>query len=382
MCTQLLVPMLPLIRESFRLSYLQSGLLLSAYNITSGLFQFLGGWLGDRVNRRTVIAIGLAGVGLATVAVGLSPMYYLTLLVLVVMGIFSGAYHPSAISTISSNIEGARRGKAIALHMVGGSIGITIGPILGGVIAGMLGWRFAFIILSVLALAGVVLVLKKFGQLKSMVGSESAGYVATTDTVPVQPVSQQISIGQVLRPVAVITTLAILAQLICGSATAFIPIYLVDKHNIAPAYAAMLTGVIRSGGLAGSLLGGWLSDRWSRRNAILLVLVITGPILYLVTKLPFSLVLIIVFILFGLVLSMRQSTIQPYLMDNTPPQFRATVFGIYFGLGLEGSSMLQPVAGHFMDTFGIVEVFEVIALTGLALSLVTLLLLKRSGFSR
>ena len=48
------------------------------------------------------------------------------------------------------------------------------------------------------------------------------------------------------------------------------------------------------------------------------------------------------------------------------------IFGIYFGLAMEGISLIQPVAGHFMDIFGIVAVFNIIALTGIALSLIAL----------
>ena len=64
-------------------------------------------------------------------------------------------------------------------------------------------------------------------------------------------------------------------------------------------------------------------------------------------------------------------------MDNTPPQLRGMVFGIYFGLSMEGASILQPVAGYFMDIFGIVSVFQVIAIMSIALSLLSLLLLRR-----
>ena len=148
LCLGLLAALLPLIREGLGLNYLQSGLLLSALTITSGLSQIPGGWLGDRFSRQKVIAIGLSGVGLTTLAVGLSPAYYPMLFILVFMGIFSGAYHPSAVSVLSSQVDYDQRGKAIALHMVGGSIGFAIGPILGGIIAGITGWRFAFIILD------------------------------------------------------------------------------------------------------------------------------------------------------------------------------------------------------------------------------------------
>ena len=69
-------------------------------------------------------------------------------------------------------------------------------------------------------------------------------------------------------------------------------------------------------------------------------------------------------------------------MDSTPPYLRATVFGIYFGLSMEGMSLMQPVAGHFMDIFGIAEVFHFIALISVGLSLLALILIKRKGLLR
>lgn len=374
----LLSALLPLIRESLRLNYLQSGLLLSAFTITMGLSQFPGGWLGDRLSRRVVIAVGLGGVGLGTLAVGLSSTYYPMLAILVIMGIFAGAYHPSAVPMLYSFFDETRTGKAIALHMVGGSIGFAIGPVLGGLIAGVLGWRFAFIILGIPALIAVPLALNRFRRQKPADSSSQINQSFTNGGVTSQPRDQGIGIGQVLKPIAIMFTLIILTQLINGSAMAYIPIYLVDKHNVAPAYAAMLISIVRGGGIAGSLFGGWLSDRWGRKNAIFLALVAIGPVLYLLTKLPLNGGLIAIFILFGMVAFMRPAVFQPFLMDNTPPHLRATIFGIYFGLGMEGISLIQPAAGYFMDIFGIVGVFNVIALISVGLSLVALLLVKKA----
>lgn len=75
---------------------------------------------------------------------------------------------------------------------------------------------------------------------------------------------------------------------------------------------------------------------------------------------------------------LRQATVQSFLMDSVPSQLRATMFGIYFGLGLEGQSLIQPVGGHFMDIFGIAAVFNGIALICVGLSLVALLLAKKA----
>jgi len=373
LCTGLLTALLPLIRESLGLNYLQSGILLSAYTITSGLSQFPGGWIGDRLRRNIVIAVGLGGISLMAVAVGLSPAYYPMLFILVVMGIFTGAYHPSAVSLLSGYYDESKRGKVIALHMAGGSIGYAMGPILGGLIAELWGWRFAFIILALPALSAVPLLLKKFRPQEPVTHEPT-----TDDSTTQQPIQRGLSIFQVLKPIAIIFILTVSTQLVAGSAMAFIPIYLVDKHNIAPGYAAMMLGIIRGAGIVGSLFGGWLSDRWGRKNAIFLSLVATGPVLYLLTILSFNAGLIVVFILFGMFMYMRQATVQPLLMDSVPAYLRATVFGIYFGLSMEGMSLVQPVAGHFMDIFGIAEVFTVIALISVGLSLVALFLAKKA----
>jgi MFS family permease len=74
---------------------------------------------------------------------------------------------------------------------------------------------------------------------------------------------------------------------------------------------------------------------------------------------------------------MMQATIQPLIMDISPPEYRSTIFGIYFGLSMEGISLLQPVAGHFMDILGIAEVFHIIALVNVALSILSLILIRK-----
>ncbi|MBA7471245.1 hypothetical protein ES707_06549 [subsurface metagenome] len=129
--------------------------------------------------------------------------------------------------------------------------------------------------------------------------------------------------------------------------------------------------------MAGSLLGGWLSDRWGRKNTLILSLLAIGPILYLLTKLPFNAVFIVIFVLFGVIMYMRIPAMQAMLMDNTPPHFRATVTGIYIGLGMEGTSIIQPIAGRFMDIWGIAQVFNIIALISVGLSVVAPFLAKR-----
>jgi len=366
----LLVALLPFIRADLGLNYLQSGLLVSAFTITFGLSQFLGGWLGSRLSPRIVMAVGLVGVGLSGLAMGFSPTYYFILCILVIMGVSAGAYHPLANAMLPSYFESARRGKVVALHGIGGNIGFAMSPILGGLLAGTLGWRFGYIILSLPALVAAMFVLKKLRREKPVNHEDSINHTSNVDDTSVEPTSRRLGIIQALGAIAALCILAIIVYFIAETANSYIPIYLVDKHNVTPFYAAMLLGIIRGGGIIGSLLGGWLSDKCGRKQALLLAIIAIGPVLYFVTTLPFSILLIVTFFCFGLLAQMGPITTLPLIMDSTPAYLRTTVFGIYFGLTMQGTGLLQPVAGHFMDIYGIVYVFNVLALIGITLSLV------------
>ena len=370
--TGLLAALLPFIRQDLGLNYLQSGFLISAYSLTSGFSQLLGGWLSDRLSQRKAIALGLGGVGLSALAISFAPSYYAMLAILVAMGILAGFYHPSAVSALTNYFEERRRGRVIALHMLGGSLGFSIGPFLGAIIASNLSWHFAYMFLSLPALVAVPLVV---AGLKLPPPIERPTDAASSQVAGQKP----ISVWSVFRFAAGIITLSVAMQLITGPVMSFIPLFLVDVHHLSAAAGSTWLAVIRMGGLVGSLFGGWLTDKWGRRRAIFLALIIFGPVIFLLAKLPFGVALATVFILFGCLMSMRETTMQTYLMDNTPPQLRATVFGIYFGFGQEGSSVIQPVAGNFMDMIGIAGVFNVIAFISICLSLLAAVVAYRTA---
>ena len=77
-------------------------------------------------------------------------------------------------------------------------------------------------------------------------------------------------------------------------------------------------------------------------------------------------------VLFGVFAFMKYPAFQTLLVDVTPPQLRATVLGLYFFSMMEGMSLAQPIVGYFIDIWGINQVFSVIGLITVGLSVVTL----------
>lgn len=367
----LLVALLPFIRGDLGLNYLQSGFLITAYALTAGLSQLLGGWLSDRISRPKAIALGLGGVGLSAIAASFAPSYYALLITLVVMGIFAGFYHPSAISALTTHCKAQQRGRVVALHMLGGSLGFGLGPLFGAIIASKYNWHLAYILLGLPALVAASLVLTKLKLPGQMNQSKDAGSSQEDG-------QKRIGVWQVFRPAIGIIVVSIAMQLVTGPVISFASLFLVDVHHLSATAGSMWVTIIRMGGLVGSLCGGWLSDKWGRRNAIFLTLIMFGPVVFLLAKLPFGVVLGTAYIIFGWLMSMRETTMQTFLMDNTPPRLRATIIGIYFGFGQEGSSIIQPIAGDFMDTVGIGGVFNGIAVISIGLSGMVVLLIVRS----
>jgi hypothetical protein len=53
------------------------------------------------------------------------------------------------------------------------------------------------------------------------------------------------------------------------------------------------------------------------------------------------------------------------------------MFGIYFGIGQQGQSLLQPAYGGIMDAVGMPAVFHGTALLSLAVAVIGLLVAKK-----
>ena len=370
--TGLLGALMPFIRQDLGLDYLQAGFLVSAWALSAGFAQFLGGWLSDKLGPRKAISLGLAGVGISGASIIFAASYSALVPIFIIMGILSGFYHPSAVSALTNRFEDKKRGRVISLHMLGGGFGFGIGPLLGAIIASSLNWHFAFLFLSIPAMVAAVLA---FFQLKLEPTAAQLSETALSSDAKQKPVT----IWQVFKAAAGIMALSIVMALITGPLMSFLPLFLVDVHHLSDSASSMWVTVVRMGGLLGSLFGGWLADKWGRRNAIFLSLVLFGPVVFLLTRLQYGFALAIVFVLFGWLMSMRETTMQTYLMVNTPPKIRATVFGIYFGFGQQGSSIMQPIAGNYMDNVGISSAFNIISYITVGFSLLSLAIALELG---
>ncbi len=108
------------------------------------------GWLGDRWNRRNMLAVFFLGVGVATIATGLTCTRWQLAAELAAIGLFAAIYHPVGTAMLVSHAD--RVGRAIGVNGVWGNLGVAFAAIATGAVTQWLGWRWAFILPGAAAL--------------------------------------------------------------------------------------------------------------------------------------------------------------------------------------------------------------------------------------
>jgi len=359
--TALPVPLLPMIRRDFGLDYTQSGVLLSAFTLSYGIGQLPAGWLADRIGRRALITAGICGVAVAGVLVGLSQGYVMMIGCLVLMGILGGGYHPAAPPLIAASVDPRHWGRALGLHIIGGSASYFLAPLAGVAVAAAWGWRGAFV---GLALPTVVFGIVFF----VLLGRRTSREAACRPSGP--PIPEPPRSTRRLGPLAAFMVLSTFASAVMVSAISFVPLFMVDHFGLGEKSAAAFLSIVYFAGFWAAPLGGYLSDRLGKVPVVIAVCLIPGPVIFLLTLAPMGITVGALLLVLGTCLSARMPISEAYIVSRTTDRNRSTVLGIYYFTAMEGGGVLTPVMGYCIDRFGFYSSF---ALAGAVLVTVTVL---------
>jgi MFS family permease len=351
----MLNPLLPLIRDTFALSYTQSGFAVSAYSLSLGLANAPMGVLADRFGPRRVLAGGLLLLGIASVALSLAGASWQLLLLLIGMGIVSGTYHAPAASLLSRTFPRRGRGAAMGFHITGGHFSFFAVPLVAGTLAAATGtWRTPYLWFAVAPIASGLLVWALAPKTHARPAARGR-MEALRDLVAVA------------RRVGPVVGISIAFQVGFAAFAAFLSVYMVDARGVGIVLASALFSVPNLGGLFGAPLGGWLSDRIGRRRVIALGLSVLGPLIWVFTVTPTELV-ILPLIVVGLVSSMRQTVTEVLVAESAPAERRATTLGAYYLLSAEVGGLAAPALGAIAGAAGIAAAFSYVGVLLTALS--------------
>lgn len=136
---------LPSIARSLGASFAEIEWVVSAYILTFAALLLAAGSYADKHGRKLAMLIGIAIFTIASALCGLATSALMLNLSRALQGVGASLLLTASLAVINHTFVGTERARAYAFWGACLGVAITCGPIIGGVITSLLGWRWAFL---------------------------------------------------------------------------------------------------------------------------------------------------------------------------------------------------------------------------------------------
>jgi MFS family permease len=369
---QVVVPLLPLLRQQMNLSDAQLGSLQTWLLVVLAVASIPCGLLADRMSRTQIIAAGVAVWSLATIACGFASSFMLLLIARALIGVGEAAYAPAAQSMISDSFPYQRRAMAQSIFASGMLLGGAAGLAFGGVMGETHGWRYTFIVVGLVCMIPGLFVIK-------------------LPEPPRRPRSEVVPISSLLA------VPAYLAMIVAGTMITFASVSLltwgtdfaVNYKEFSLREASLSIAVVALLSLLlGVLTGGFLADRIQKKYPYGRILVIAAAFLFAA---PFVLlaiqsdekwVFLAALFIGGFFMSWYHGPVTAVLCDLTPQRAHATAIGVYMFVTQFFGAIGPQLVGKISDASDLqlgLQVAVAVMVAGSLLMFLVIYFVRRDG---
>jgi len=246
-----------LIQREFHSTDEQMGALTTALLFVFMLVAPATGWLADRVPRKPLIILSAVLWSLATLATVWVHDYRTLYIRHALVGVGEATFVFLAPAVLADFYTDRERNRILSIFYVAIPVGAALGYVAGGQIGSHWGWRAPFF---VCALPGLVI-----AAMYGVWGREPVR--GASDRA--QPTLRRSTFRGLFRNPAFLTATLGLAALTftMGGISAWMPEFLRRSVGLSQGTAGLTVGAITVvDGIAGTLIGGWIAQRWLRSN--------------------------------------------------------------------------------------------------------------------
>lgn len=336
--------LLPILAQTFGLSYAQVGLLRGIKSLTQALFEVNSGWLAERMGEARLIAIGLALSGAGYGALSVAPGMIAIALCLAVVGIGTALHHaPSSALIVAAYPEGGRSG-ALGLYNASGDVGKL--AFTGGVSLATgagLAWQGISLIYGIgtLLAAGALVALTRALQAQRSKAKQAAD---PADNVRGWGILNWRAFAALLAVTGVDT--------IVQSAVLLFVAFLMLAKGLPLYIATAATAILLAGGVFGKAGCGFLAARLGVRRAFVLIQALTAAGLVAIVLAPNWLALALLLPL-GAVTQGSSSVTYGFAADLIHPDKMARGYALLYASGAFAAAGGPFAFGLIADGFGI-----------------------------
>jgi len=349
----LVVPFLPFfIRELGVSDEVQvskwSGLAFSGPFIVSLFMTPIWGWLGDRYGRKLMVIRAILGLGIAQILVGLSQNVEQLFVFRMVQGLVSG-FIAAALALISVTTPKEQTGYAIGVLQTATAAGTVLGPMFGGAMSDLIGFRPIFFIVAGLCFVSGTLVITR------------------VEDVPIEAKPKRIhpffsnyrySLSSPHLKVALL--LIVICQVAIGMVQPIFALF-VETMDVKKEYLATVAGVVFSiVGIFTTLSSPWWGKRNDRQGyrKNLIIASALGGVAYLLHLVVYSIVpLVILRAILGFCIGGIIPPLYSYISKYTESDRRGAIMGIASSFYVL-ANIIGPISGGYLAAhFGVRSAF-------------------------
>ena len=308
------------------------------------LFLPITGFVADHVDRRKLLlvtqaALGLLALGLGVLTIGGWVRLWQVDVFAFLLGCVTAFDAPTRQSFVSDLVGEADLPNAVALNSTSFNAARLIGPAVAGVLIGKIGTGWVFVVNGL----SFVAVIASLVRLRALRSSSRASRTRGSLFEGFRYVWQRPDIRTVLFMLLIVGTFGLNFPI-------FISTMAVGPFGKGAGQFGLLTSIMA----VGSVLGALLAARRTRPRVPLLVFgaaafgVATGLAAVAPSFVTFALVLVAV----GVSAQTFTTTTNSYVQTSTVPVMRGRVIAILLAITLGGTPLGAPVIGGIADTFG------------------------------
>jgi len=263
-------PLLPRIMEKLELSIALAAVLATVLSLAASMLQPLMGYLADRGHRRIFVVLGPVLSGVFLSMIGVAPGFGVLVVLLALGGLGSAIFHPPGASMAVRVGEGRGSGLRYSLFSFGGSLGYAAGPMIAVGLVAVFGLEGLWLAMVPVLVAAPIL-------LRILPPAD--------EQVRGSPPTLRGLVGLLGGPLGLVFGISALATFVQRVFLTMEPIA-ASAAGVSEAVGALALSVYLAGQAAGSLAGGWLSDRVDRRDLLIGLTLLSLPAHALAIGLP------------------------------------------------------------------------------------------------
>ena len=247
----------PLIQREYGWSDQRMGALTTALFVTYMLVAPATGWLGDRYSRKPLIIAGAVLWSLATLATAWVHDYWTLYIRHALVGVGEATFGIFAPTVLADFYPERDRNRILSVFYTAIPVGAALGYLAGGQLGTLWGWRRPFFLCAIPGLA--------IAAFYGWMGREPAR--GASDHIPANRKRATFR-GLLTNPAFLTATFGLAALTFAmGGISTWVPTFLHRFAGQSVAGASQTVSAITViDGIAGTVVGGWLAQRWLRTD--------------------------------------------------------------------------------------------------------------------